>query len=64
MLISHGSNDGDNTISLELTDGDPVTDSDGLADGTICDPGALALVSDTDGGGGSNSGLCFIGAIR
>jgi hypothetical protein len=67
QAISHGSNDGDNTISLELTDGDPATDSDGQADGTICDPGALALAADTDGGGdsgGSDSDLCFIGSIH
>lgn len=56
-----GSNDGDSRITLTLTDGDPQTDADGLQNGTIVDPGALALESDggsaSSGGGG---GSCFI----
>ncbi|MEJ2657137.1 MAG: hypothetical protein P8012_08055, partial [Desulfobacterales bacterium] len=60
--ISFGDNDGDNTITLTLTDGDPATDADGKQDGTISDPGAVALASDplsspsADSGGGG----CFI----
>jgi hypothetical protein len=58
-----GDNDGDNTITLTLTDGDPATDGDGQQNGTISDPGAIALSSqplsspsaDTGSGGG-----CFI----
>jgi len=52
-------NDGDNTITLTLTDGDPSTDADGLENGILSDPGAIAVSSDvtsTDGGGGG----CFI----
>ncbi len=64
--VSFGSNDGDNTITLTLTDGDPLTDEDGVANKTIIDPGALA-VSDTttpsavvsSGGGGG----CFIESL-
>jgi hypothetical protein len=64
--IPFGSNDGDNTITLTLTDGDADTDADELVNGTIVDPGALALsstgvtptASGDDGGGG---GGCFIG---
>ncbi len=48
-----------------MTDGDALTDADGLAKGTIADPGALATVAadptspamDSGGGGG---GGCFI----
>jgi len=58
-----GSNDGDNTITLTLTDGDSLTDADGIANGTIVDPGALA-VSDTPSpspaGSGGGGGGCFI----
>ena len=58
--IPFGDNDGDDTITLTLTDGDPSTDADGLANGTISNPGAIAVSSDvssTDSGGG---GGCFI----
>jgi hypothetical protein len=38
-----GSNDGDNTLTLTLTDGG-LGDADGLANGTIVDPGGPAMV--------------------
>ncbi len=38
-----GSNDGDDTITISLTDGG-VFDADGVADGTITDPGGIALL--------------------
>jgi len=60
--IPFGSNDGDNTITIELTDGDDSTDSDSVA-GTITDPGALAIPSGDDSGGG-DSNLCFIKAVQ
>ena len=61
--VPFGSNDGDNVITLELTDGDSDTDSDAVA-GTITDPGALAVPqSDTGGGGDDDSNLCFIRTI-
>lgn len=56
-----GSNDGDNTITITLQDGDNLTDSDGEANGTIDDPGALALEIQEDGGGG---GGCFINSVE
>jgi len=62
---TYGSNDGDNQITLTMTDGDPLTDADGIANGIIDDPGALAAgttaaspTSDGDGGGG-----CFISVL-
>jgi hypothetical protein len=62
--IPFGSNDGDNTITIALTDGDTLTDADGAENGTIVDPGALALSSsggetETSVGGGGGAG-CFI----
>jgi len=61
--IPFGDNDGDNTITLTLTDGEPTTDGDGKQDGTISDPGAVAISPSTssspavDSGGSSG---CFI----
>lgn len=61
--IPFGGNDGDSTITLTLTDGDPTTDGDGQQDGTISDPGAVAISPSTsstpavDSGGSSG---CFI----
>ncbi len=64
QAIPFGSNDGDNIISLELTDGDGATDSDGAVNGTIVDPGALAVTPDDDDGDSSDDGLCFIGILK
>jgi hypothetical protein len=62
--IAFGSNDGDETITLSLTDGDPLTDADGLENGEIDDPGALAATSGSTAGAGSGGGgggsSCFI----
>ncbi len=59
--IPFDSNDGDETITVTLTDGDAATDADGTADGTIFDPCALGVESSgsspaSDGG----SSTCFI----
>lgn len=58
--ILFGSNDGDNQITLTLTDGDPLTDADNIQNGIIDDPGALTTgttsTSSSSGGGGG----CFI----
>ena len=62
--IPFGGNDGDNVITLELTDGDADTDSDGTADGTIIDPGALAITPDDDNNDDDDDGLCFIGTMK
>jgi hypothetical protein len=56
------SNDGNDTITMTLTDGDPATDADGIADGTIHDPFALAEKSGGSSGG-SSGGTCFIDTI-
>jgi hypothetical protein len=62
--IPFGSNNGDNTITIALTDGDPLTDADGLQNGEIDDPGALATVSSTSStsSGGGGGGGCFLSA--
>ena len=57
--IPFGSNDGDNTITITLTDGDSSTDADGKVDGTIYDPGSLALPAES-GSDKGDSGTCFI----
>jgi hypothetical protein len=60
--IPFGDNDGDNTITFTLTDGDPSTDADGEENGIISDPGAIAVSSEASstGGGGGGGGGCFI----
>jgi hypothetical protein len=61
--IPFGDNDGDNTITLTLTDGDPDTDGDGQINGTISDPGAVAITAQTSSSpssSGGSSGGCFI----
>jgi hypothetical protein len=61
--IAFGSNDGDNRITLTLTDGDPLTDADGIADGTIEDPGAITTATSGASAAddsGTNSSSCFI----
>jgi hypothetical protein len=59
--VPFGSNDGDDTITLVLTDGDSLTDADGLMDGKIVDPGALAsgpaAGSSASGGGGGGCSM-------
>jgi hypothetical protein len=61
---SFESNDGDNRITLTLTDGDPLTDADGVLNGIIEDPGALTVSSTAQGTTGSSSSGsgsgCFI----
>lgn len=59
-----------NTVTVSLTDGDPLTDADGVADGTITDPSALGVPAaagdDGNAAGGSSSsssGVCFIKAL-
>ena len=63
--IPFGSNDGDNIITITVTDGDPLTDADGVENGTIVDPGAIAT-SDAPpvSGGGGGGGGCFITTLR
>lgn len=56
--IPFGSNDGDETITISLTDGDPLTDADGRVNGEIDDPGALTTAASSGSGGGG--GACFI----
>lgn len=56
--IPMDSNDGDETITLTLTDGDPATDADGKTDGIITDPGALGQRAGS--GSSSSDDTCFI----
>lgn len=58
--IPFADNDGDNTIIITLTDGDPATDADGVANGTIVDPGAVAVPGTGSASGGGGGGGCFI----
>ncbi len=60
--INFGSNDGDNLITLTLTDGDPLTDADGIENGIIDDPGALTTPATTDSSSGGD-GVCFISTL-
>ena len=58
----------DNTLIVTLTDGDPLTDDDGTANGIIVDPSALVLTADdttpdNTSGGGSSGGGCFIRSL-
>ena len=57
-LLELGSNNGDNVITLTLKDGDPNTDLDGVANGTLVDPGVLAVPA--AGSGDSDDDSCFI----
>lgn len=61
--IEFGSNDGDNRITLTLTDGDPVTDADGLENGTIDDPGALSTGASSSSSSSGGSGGCFLSSL-
>ena len=61
--IPFGSNDGDKTISIALTDGDPETDADGQQDGTITDPSALAVADDKEAQDKGGGGSCFISTV-
>lgn len=64
LEVVFGSNDGDDTIELMLTDGDPQTDADGLANGTIVDPGGITTSESTGSSGGSSSSdNCFISSM-
>jgi hypothetical protein len=60
--IPFESNDGDNTITLTLKDGDPLTDADGLVNGEIVDPGAVAVPTTAASSGGGSNG-CFISVL-
>lgn len=48
------------TITMTLKDGDSATDADGVANGTILDPGALATAQEESSGGGGDGGTCFV----
>ena len=66
--LTFGDNDGDETITVTLQDGDPDTDADGTINGVIVDPGVIAVpVSSsnsskkyTDDG---DSSSCFIKSL-
>ena len=51
------------SVEITLTDGDPLTDLDGAADGSIEDPVAIGSSTATGGGGGGGGGGgCTIGS--
>ena len=57
------SNDGDNRITITMTDGDPLTDADGTSNGIIEDPGAITVSTtpgSTTGSSSSGNSGCFI----
>jgi hypothetical protein len=58
--IPFGSNNGDEIITISLTDGDPLTDGDGQTNGEIDDPGALATTSSSNSSSGGGGGGCFV----
>ncbi|MBU0993546.1 MAG: hypothetical protein KJ737_13705 [Proteobacteria bacterium] len=62
--ISFGSNDGDNIITLTLTDGDSITDSDGIANGSILDPGVLAVSSSKSSSKDDDDKICFVSVCK
>ena len=67
--VPFGSNDGDGQITLTLTDGDPQTDADGIANGIIDDPGAITTSTASSGAstgssGGGGGGGCFISILQ
>ena len=47
----------DRSVDLTLTDGDPLTDLDMVADGSIEDPTAIGSIADGGGGGGGGCTL-------
>ena len=52
----------DRSVEITLTDGDPLTDLDGAADGSIEDPVAIGSAATGGGGGGGGGGGCTIGS--
>jgi len=61
--IVFGGNDGDNQITLTLTDGDPLTDADGIQNGIIDDPGALTTATTATSASSGGVGGCFISTL-
>ena len=67
--VPFDSNDGDGRITLTLTDGDPQTDADGIANGIIDDHGAITTSTASSGtstgsSGGGGGGGCFISILQ
>lgn len=56
--IDFTSNNGDKTIKVTLTDGDPATDADGTANGVIVDPSALGIPKEPENNDDDDS--CFV----
>ena len=65
--IPFGSDDGDNLLTVTMRDGDPATDFDGVKNGVIQDPIAVATEPTEEAGagsgGGSDSSSCFLETI-
>lgn len=52
-----------NSIIITLKDGDPATDSDGIENGTIVDPGALVTNISQSSSDSSGNSSCFISSL-
>ncbi|RJP96261.1 MAG: hypothetical protein C4518_00310 [Desulfobacteraceae bacterium] len=63
QAIDFGSNNGDNTITIKLTDGDPATDADGLKNGVIVDPSALGIPAEPESNNDDDDDSCFINTL-
>jgi len=60
QALDFGSNNGDNTITVKLTDGDPNTDADGVANGVIVDPSAIGIPAEPEDDDDDDDDSCFI----
>lgn len=64
VVIPDTAGDNARQMRIQLTDGDPTTDSDGTADGTISDPGGMVVPQDSgNDSSGGGSGGCFISIL-
>lgn len=63
QVLDFGSNNGDNTITVKLTDGDPATDADGVANGVIVDPSALGIPAEPEDDDDDDDDSCFIQTV-
>jgi hypothetical protein len=63
VVIPHTEGDNARQVVIQLTDGDPTTDSDGTADGTISDPGGMVVPQSSDNDSSGGGAGCFISIL-